>query len=374
MSGLLHIVGAANGVALPDPPIYDGGLDADTWYFLEDVAISSIDLSGHFSGTIDSYGATGLPPGFSLDPDTCVLSGTPTTSGSSSASIFATNTGGSDGVSGLPIYVINATGGTLNKINVSGQDYAHWDFNDGDTWTPNFTHGSVEYEFQASGASGGHGVVAGGGGAGDRKTGTTSITASTGYPVVLGAAGTSPSSGQPGVNGGNASMFGITVDGGGGGGSAAQLTGSAGGCGGGGSGNDGVNQAGGDGTGADDRDGGPSHGSGTASQRAGGAGGGIGANGGAGGVGIGGNGGVGIQSTFNGSSVWLGTGGPGGAPSGGTPGNSSDGGSTAVASVGTGACTAASGGFGFGGPARASASVSNAGTVGRMQVRVALTA
>ena len=193
------------------------------------------------------------------------------------------------------------------------------------------------------GGGGGGGSVNcdGGGGGGGAVLTTSTLTANTAYPVVVGSGGGSAGAANAnGGNGGNSTFNGITGTGGGGGGGTG-LDGVSGGCGGGGSW---FGRVGGTGTQ------GGNGGSGTASTyAAGGGGGGMGGNGANSSTNNGGNGGAGQTYTIGGYSYLVaGGGGGGGDATGGTA--TAGGGRGGAPSVGNGANgTANTGGGGGGG-------------------------
>lgn len=59
------------------------------------VAIAPLNSAGYFSGTVDSYSATGLPAGLTINTSSGVIEGTPNTVNSYSTTVIATNAGGS---------------------------------------------------------------------------------------------------------------------------------------------------------------------------------------------------------------------------------------------------------------------------------------
>lgn len=193
------------------------------------------------------------------------------------------------------------------------------------------------------GGGGGGGSVNcdGGGGGGGAVLTTSTLTANTVYPVVVGSGGGSAGAANAnGGNGGNSTFNGITGTGGGGGGGT-YLDGASGGCGGGGSWSGHVG-----GTGTQGGNGG----AGAASTyAAGGGGGGMGGNGANSSTNNGGNGGAGQTYTIGGYSYLVaGGGGGGGDGVGGTA--TAGGGRGGGPSVGNGANgTANTGGGGGGG-------------------------
>lgn len=180
---------------------------------------------------------------------------------------------------------------------------------------------SLEYLIVGGGGAGGRsgfGIASPGGGAGGVLTGTTSVSSTGTFNVVVGDGGAPVTTDYitKGGNGGDSSFNGITAIGGGGGGALDSPDGAAGGSGGGG-GRDGVGGPtagiGGSGTAGQGNDGG---GIGTADENDGsGGGGGAGTAGQAGSSTFleeGGNGGDGIASSISGASTYYGGGGGGG--------------------------------------------------------------
>jgi len=112
--------------------------------------------------------------------------------------------------SGSPF--VSATGGS---ITTSG-DYTIHTFNSSGTFTVTSAgaDGAIDYLIVAGGGSGGD-HNGGGGGAGGLLTGSTTVSAGTGYSLVIGSGG---SRGNPGGDGANSTAFSLTAIGGGGGG------------------------------------------------------------------------------------------------------------------------------------------------------------
>ena len=110
-------------------------------------------------------------------------------------------------------------------------------FNANGTYTSSATTTSVDWLVVAGGGGGGHNI-GGGGGAGGYRTGVSfPVTASTAYPITVGAGGAGSGGSAPGTSGSNSVFSTITSAGGGGGGSRPDPTQAAGsgGSGGGGS-------------------------------------------------------------------------------------------------------------------------------------------
>ena len=110
-------------------------------------------------------------------------------------------------------------------------------FNANGTYTSSATTTSVDWLVVAGGGGGGH-IIGGGGGAGGYRTGVSfPVTASTAYPITVGAGGAGSGGSAPGTSGSNSVFSTITSAGGGGGGGRPDPTQAAGsgGSGGGGS-------------------------------------------------------------------------------------------------------------------------------------------
>lgn len=191
---------------------------------------------------------------------------------------------------------------------------------------------TVSYLIIAGGGSGGCRTNrgGGGGGAGGLLSGTTTLTALSGYTFVVGAGGAAVGSGSVGINGNNSTAFTLTAVGGGRGGYASDA--GSGGSGGGGEGIPGPS-SGGTGTSGQGNNGGSGNGNDGTNLYGAGGGGGAGAVGGSGSTGGGGNGGAGSASSITGTSVTYAGGGGGGAAgvsagSGGSGGGGAGGNST----------------------------------------------
>ena len=79
----------------PEAPVFaDDTGTAQAW--TTGVAITSISVPTATGFPVPSYTSTGLPAGVSFDPNTRVISGTPTSAGSGTITISATNAGGTD--------------------------------------------------------------------------------------------------------------------------------------------------------------------------------------------------------------------------------------------------------------------------------------
>jgi hyaluronate lyase len=154
----------------------------------EMVAINGKPLS--FQVTADniptSFDATGLPPGLSINALSGVISGTPTQSGTYTATISATNSTGT-GYANLTITVAGAT---------SDISYT---YNSSTTWTCPANVTAVQIEAWGGGGAGGSGYKPssgnawGGGGAGGAYAKRTNVTVLSGsnYTINVGAGGVS---------------------------------------------------------------------------------------------------------------------------------------------------------------------------------------
>lgn len=336
-------------------------------------ATSNLVLSGAGSAglsvaSVSPSGSYNLAAGASKT-FTYTLSGTPSSIGALNASwtyydltASATKT----------VVQLKATGGNVVAIYQSGNNfYAYHKFNSSGTLTVNEAT-SMNYLVVGGGGAGGtnHG---GGGGAGGVLQGTFS-TATTSYPVVVGAGGSgiAPGYSMRGASGAASSIFSFTANGGGGGGGRVNTNvtdiGANGASGGGGAGNNpttaGVSNAAGQGN---------NGGNGTTDATAGNGGGGGGA-GGAGATATGvaysgtsGAGGIGIQSAITGTNTYYAGGGSGGrwqtglvgagGLGGGGTGGAADGASGAAGTANTG------GGGGGGGGAIAPGGAGGSGVV-----------
>jgi hypothetical protein len=176
---------------------------------------------------------------------------------------------------------------------------------------------SVQYLILAGGGGGGSTYYTGGGGAGGLRTGTSSVTAGTNYPVTGGGAG-----GAAGTSGTSNTWNSLLCDGGGYGGNNATNQGANGGSGG-GSSSGGVGPfAGGTATGNGTGNNGGSNGNGGSPYNGGGGGGASSVGGDASktGSGTAGSGGNGTASNISGVSLSYACGGGGGNQTGGTGG------------------------------------------------------
>ena len=110
-------------------------------------------------------------------------------------------------------------------------------FNANGTYTSSATTTSVDWLVVAGGGGGGHNIGSGGGAGGYRTGASFPVTASTAYPITVGAGGAGSGGSSPGTSGGASTFSTITSAGGGGGGSRPDPTQAAGsgGSGGGGS-------------------------------------------------------------------------------------------------------------------------------------------
>jgi hyaluronate lyase len=154
----------------------------------EMVAINGKPLS--FQVTADnnptSFDATGLPPGLSINALSGVISGTPTQSGTYTATISATSSTGT-GYANLTITVAGAT---------SDISYT---YNSSTTWTCPANVTAVQVECWGAGGAGGsgskpvNGNAFGGGGAGGAyaKRNTVPVTPGSSYTITIGAGGVS---------------------------------------------------------------------------------------------------------------------------------------------------------------------------------------
>lgn len=224
-------------------------------------------------------------------------------------------------------------------------------------WTTGANAVTASYLVVAGGGGGGNTYntpsadnAGGGGGAGGYQTGTTSLTLTQSYTVIVGAGGAG-STGAAGGNGSNSQFGTLTASvGGGGGGTYYTVPGQNGGSGGGGPGSPLVSPPGaGTGTAGQGNNGGVG-GNTVGIGNGGGGGGGAGAVGSNGSGATAGNGGVGLASSISGASTYYAGGGGGGTYTGGTPGTGGNGGGGSGAASGgtTGAGTANTGGGGGG--------------------------
>jgi hypothetical protein len=191
-------------------------------------------------------------------------------------------------------------------------------------WTLGASSVSASYLQVAGGGAGGGSVNSagqGGGGAGGYLTGTTSLSLTTSYTVIVGAGGASTKT--IGAQGGNSQFGTLTASVGGGGGGDNQYNSGNGGSGGSGGGAAYASSTGGTATSGQGNNGGAGN---SASPYPGGGGGGAGAAGANGSGSQGGNGGVGLASSISGSSTYYAGGGGGGTRSGGSAGTGGNGG------------------------------------------------
>ena len=77
----------------PLPPVFAGPIPDQNW--TQDEEITPLDLSAYFTGTVDTYALSNTAIGLTLDEQTGILSGTPTSVSGGSAIATATNDGGS---------------------------------------------------------------------------------------------------------------------------------------------------------------------------------------------------------------------------------------------------------------------------------------
>ena len=210
---------------------------------------------------------------------------------------------------------IQATGGSISDVNISGVDYRVHSFTSTGTSTFSVqnigTNGQVEVLIVAGGGSG-SGSTSGGGGAGGLLQQTVSI-APQNYSVVVGAGGAAPATQVFGNNGQNSSAFNLTAVGGGRGGGtsgSSQANPNSGGSGGGGGRYDNRGScAGASGTSGQ----GNSGGSCFNDTNPGGGGGGAGGAGGNATSSQSGNGGPGLSINFDGTTKFYAAGGGGGS-------------------------------------------------------------
>jgi hypothetical protein len=80
-----------------------------------------ISASDSASGQTLTYSATGLPAGLSINSSTGLISGTPTTAGSSSVTVAATDTTGASGQASFTWTINSATGNTVTVTNPGNQ-------------------------------------------------------------------------------------------------------------------------------------------------------------------------------------------------------------------------------------------------------------
>lgn len=240
-------------------------------------------------GAVVDYSVTSgtITPGLTLDSSTGVLSGTPTTGGSFTFTVTATDDGGNTTPKEFDQSVLLATGGTISDDG----GFRYHTFTSSDDFEALVELTDAEYLVVAGGGGGGgitsfNSSAGSGGGAGGLLSGTATIPVGT-VTCTIGAGG--------GVDAnGNNTQFGsiATAIGGGSGGFSKGGSGSEGGDGGSGGGGDPV----GTGTSGQGNNGGLDQSNGTAG---GGGGGASGVGGGSTGVSGGGNGGIGeSQSVF----------------------------------------------------------------------------
>ena len=265
-----------------------------------------------------------LPPGYSLNSSTGVISGTDSTTTSDTTFTFtirATDAQSQTATRSFSIFMDTfvATGGTVTTYGSAPAAYKVHTFSSPGTLS---VTGSRAMDILLVGAGGsGGGYHAGAGGAGGMVVLTANTITTGSYPISI--PGTTPNPSNNGANGGNTTGFGQTAVGGGAGGSYnGTLTGSAGGSGGGGAAtatygggasNQGAVAAPRTGT-VHGNAGGTGYSGPGPSRHAGGGGGGAGGAGDPGNTGDVGNGGIGLENAFRtGSNEYYAGGGGGGA-------------------------------------------------------------
>jgi hypothetical protein len=240
-SGLNLLVGAVTAGALPawvsTSPLDAGNLDdaySDT--------LEATDAEGAVTYSITSGS---LPTGLSLESSTGIISGTPTSAGTT-ITVLATDEGGNSNSRQFVVPIVAATGGTI----VSTPYGITHIFTSSDTFTPLTTLTNVQYLVVAGGGGGGgtnaDGEILGRGGGGGGGGYLTSITAETGaggssplspitsmpasaVAITVGSGGVTKQSGQNSVFAGYATAIGGGAGGSSEGGNQAGVGGSGGG-------------------------------------------------------------------------------------------------------------------------------------------------